>query len=176
MLLHVCAVVAQSACATHVALCVCRSTEFAVSHDEIEQEFHRRLQQQLQQRKAEQPLQQQQQQTAVSNRSSRYSCSLAPIPSCSDLSCSARQGSSGDYVTDSKSNTKSNKAADDLEAVRQQLLAERHYVPAVELFRKHWGALLLQCGYEACVLNCSMLPWRCQICYCARNSTESIKF
>jgi hypothetical protein len=37
--------------------------------------------------------------------------------------------------------------------VRQLLLAERHYVPAVELFRQHWGSLLLQCGYEACGLN-----------------------
>jgi hypothetical protein len=130
---------------------VCRSTEFAVSHDEVEQEFHRRLQQQLQQRKAEQQ-QQQQQQPAGNTRSSRYSCSLAPIPSCSDLSCSAQQFSSGDCATNKRRN-KSNKVSDDLEAVRLLLLAERHYVPAVELFRKHWGALLLQCGYEACELN-----------------------
>uniref|UniRef100_A0A383WEF0 Major facilitator superfamily (MFS) profile domain-containing protein n=1 Tax=Tetradesmus obliquus TaxID=3088 RepID=A0A383WEF0_TETOB len=124
------------------------STEFAISHDEIEQEFHRRLQQQQQRRKQEQQQQQQQQQAPnnSSSRPSRYSCSLAPIPSCSDLSCSTRP----EGVTNSNSNSKSNNSQlDDLEAVRKLLLAERHYVPVVELLRGHWGALLLQCGYQA---------------------------
>jgi hypothetical protein len=54
-----------------------------------------------------------------------------------------------------------------LEALQQLLLAERHYVPVVELFRGHWGALLLQCGYEACEWRfpqyCGIL---CDACLC----------
>ncbi|KAF6257270.1 major facilitator superfamily domain-containing protein [Scenedesmus sp. NREL 46B-D3] len=128
------------------------STEFAIRHDEIEQEFHRRLQQQLQLKKQEEQQQQQQQQqqrqVPGNSRAGRYSCTLTPIPSCSDLSCSARHGSSGDVVTNAVSD-KSDMGSTDLEALRQLLLAERHYVPVVELFRSHWRALLLQCGYEA---------------------------
>ncbi|WIA17470.1 hypothetical protein OEZ85_014310 [Tetradesmus obliquus] len=129
------------------------STEFAISHDEIEQEFHRRLQQQQQRRKQEQQQQQQQAPNNSSSRPSRYSCSLAPIPSCSDLSCSTRP----EGVTNSNAKSKSNNSRlDDLEAVRKLLLAERHYVPVVELLRGHWGALLLQCGYQASMSSIPM--------------------
>jgi hypothetical protein len=75
-----------------------------------------------------------------------------------------RQGS--ESVTNSNSN-RNNKAVDDLEAVRELLLAERHYVPVVELFRGHWGALLLQCGYEACELTGGMFAACSAICGCA---------
>jgi hypothetical protein len=126
---------------THLFL-LSRSTEFTISHDEIEHEFHRRLQQQLQRRKQEQRQQQLQAANNTNNtRPSRYSCTLAPIPSCSDL---------GSSVTDVATSSKSDGQLGDLESLRRLLLAERHYVPVAELCRGHWAALLLQCGYQAC--------------------------
>ena len=54
----------------------------------------------------------------------------------------------------SNNSVKGHRNGKDVEAGSSPAVANKHYVPVVELFRGHWAGILVQTTYEAC--EC---PW-----------------
>jgi hypothetical protein len=121
------------------------SVEFSSNHDELDQEYHRRLQQQQQTKQHRMHLtaDAQQQQLAAAGAETGLSATGkakdTDAAAAAVLSSEASAGSEAGWVDEAGS-------VGDGEAA----VASRHYVPLLELFRGYWSGLVLHVAYAAC--------------------------
>lgn len=118
------------------------SVEFTSNHDELDHEYHRRLQQQQQARRHQQHIMhgcQQHQLAASCTEGHSPAAKDAAVPAASSSSAEESERTEQGWADEAGS-------AGDADAAD----ASRHYVPLLELFRGYWSGLALHVAYAAC--------------------------
>jgi len=116
------------------------SVEFNSNHEELDDEYHRRLQKQLAKRHQKQ-LRYQAQQHHVAARDSEggVGTPVSKDVAGSELQGTPRTSAGGSAVEEAWA-----------EEAGEEAVASRHYVPLLELFRGYWSGLVLHVAYAAC--------------------------
>lgn len=124
------------------------SVEFSSNHDELDQEYHRRLQQQQQTKQHHMHLTadaQQHQLTAAGAETGLSATGKAKDTDAAAAAVLSSEASAGSEKTEDGWVDEAGSARDGDAAV-----ASRHYVPLLELFRGYWSGLVLHVAYAAC--------------------------
>jgi hypothetical protein len=115
------------------------SVEFKSNHDELDSEYHHRLQQQQVQKHQKQLRQQHQQGVSTSTDGDAGADKDAAVGS--DMQAVARDSAAGSERTEEG-------WVDEGEGGEDS--SKKHYVPLLELFRGYWSGLVLHVAYAAC--------------------------